>query len=394
MAEKTASGRDMIQGEISMIDVELAERFITRAAQYTQYNINVMNEKGIIIASSNSARVGTFHDIAYSIMIGEEEIIEVYPKDNFQGGRSGINMALMHRGRKAGVVGVSGNPNQIRDTANIVKMSLEVMIEYELKKQQYYQRQNLRSRFLDGLLYDEEADQERELSVISEQLGYDPHGLRIPILVATRSEAGTDAVLEMVRSAGILNRQDIPAITRNNNLLIFKSFPKGEDTLNEYRELLEEMLDQIDLCLKQVNAEPVYYIGSFQDDYRYYRQGFQHARWLRREFSDCRDRIFYFYDCVGNYMRETVPVYELARIYSPICDTLEKSMKDSIIELVSTLDQNNYNLKESSEKLYIHKNTLVFRYNKIKNLFHVNPVQNTADREFLNWMNLYLRKNR
>ena len=41
-----------------MIDALLAKKFIERITQYTEYNVNIMDEKGIIIASKNTSRIG------------------------------------------------------------------------------------------------------------------------------------------------------------------------------------------------------------------------------------------------------------------------------------------------------------------------------------------------
>lgn len=48
-----------------MIDRLFAERLIDKISQFTEYNINVMDEDGIIIASRMKERVGTFHEVAY-----------------------------------------------------------------------------------------------------------------------------------------------------------------------------------------------------------------------------------------------------------------------------------------------------------------------------------------
>ena len=45
-----------------MFDVEIARKFIERLTAYTSYNVNIMNERGIIIASRNPERIGTFHN--------------------------------------------------------------------------------------------------------------------------------------------------------------------------------------------------------------------------------------------------------------------------------------------------------------------------------------------
>ena len=56
-----------------MIDALLAKRLIERITKYTEYNVNIMDEKGIIIASKNTSRIGTFHEVALQIIQGEKE---------------------------------------------------------------------------------------------------------------------------------------------------------------------------------------------------------------------------------------------------------------------------------------------------------------------------------
>lgn len=60
-----------------MIDPILANSFINRITQCTEYNINIMDERGIIIASRNPARVGDFHEVAMKIMNGSQDVIIV-----------------------------------------------------------------------------------------------------------------------------------------------------------------------------------------------------------------------------------------------------------------------------------------------------------------------------
>ena len=59
-----------------MISKLLAEKFIEQVTEYTSYNVNIMDEDGVIIASRNSERVGQYHEIAYRIVHGEEDIVD------------------------------------------------------------------------------------------------------------------------------------------------------------------------------------------------------------------------------------------------------------------------------------------------------------------------------
>lgn len=375
-----------------MIDIALAEKFVKKAGNYTQYNINIMNENGIIIASSDSARVGSFHEIAYQIISADKEIVEVVSEDCFQGGRTGINMAILLRNRKIGVLGITGEPEEIRDMAQILKMSMETMLEYEEQNKKNYQQQNLRTRFMDALLYQEEADSEGELTAVSEQLRYAPHEIRIPVLIAVDQPERADHLLEQIRKKSIMGVQDINAVTRTNHIIIFRSMKKRD--FNEYKYSVTAFLDRISECFAQMDVQSSYYVGSFQNKYCYYRKGFQHCRWLKQYSKSVWGETFFFYDYVGDYMRSMASVYELNRIYSSVGDRIEEEKRNQVIELIEALRRNNYNLNETSKELFIHKNTLIFRYNKIKDLFNVNPIQSTADRDFLDWLALYLKMNR
>ncbi len=59
----------------------------------------------------------------------------------------GINMVIQIDGKRIGVVGVSGKPEEIRPVANITKMAIEVLIKYERQKLQSIRRQTKKERF-------------------------------------------------------------------------------------------------------------------------------------------------------------------------------------------------------------------------------------------------------
>ena len=47
-----------------MLENSLAEKLIEQVTKYTSYNVNIMNEQGVIIASRNPERIGKFHEVA------------------------------------------------------------------------------------------------------------------------------------------------------------------------------------------------------------------------------------------------------------------------------------------------------------------------------------------
>src|SRR5699024_2180332 len=156
-----------------MLEVSLAEKLIEQITKYTDYNVNIMNREGIIIASRNPDRIGMYHEPAWQILHGNEDIITVNSDNDYPGAVRGINMLIDIDGKREGVVGVTGNPEEIRPIALIIKMSIETMIRYENQKIQSLRRQTKREQLQDLILSGDTPDPAK-LRCLLQDLGCRP----------------------------------------------------------------------------------------------------------------------------------------------------------------------------------------------------------------------------
>lgn len=396
-----------------MLTTELAELFLKRFIQYIPYQINIMNEKGMVIASSDKSRVGSFHEIAYKILKTDNLMILTEPDSgSYIGTRYGVNSAVLYHGEKVGVVGLNGNPYEVRDMISLVRVSLEQMLEYELAKSSDNYRGNLRTQFIHMLLYEDTAHTRSELSFLSTQLGYQLDIKRIPLLITCPMNPQEDFTNHLVQYCSSVSPQDIVIKLTIGQVLIFKSFPDlGDDTLFEdYRSAISDYLRPIwkeissHPSLTQQPASSYCLIGTFQNRLSYYRSSFNHCLWLQNQLADnihlLKDgesgtpeyvSIYYFYDNIGSYVKNITPLPEFHRIYNAMAENIDEEQTHRIIETLDTLQRHNYNMNAASQELGIHKNTLIFRFNKIKKTFHINPVQNVSDREFIEYLVYYLK---
>lgn len=92
-----------------------------------------------------------------------------------------FNMVIQIDGKRIGVVGVSGKPEEIRPVANITKMAIEVLIKYERQKLQSIRRQTKKERFIEMITSEDHADP-KGLRRLAEELQYREDIIRIPIL--------------------------------------------------------------------------------------------------------------------------------------------------------------------------------------------------------------------
>lgn len=111
--------------------IELAEKVVNMLHSVTQNNVNFMDENGIIIAAIQKNRIGTIHEGAKRIMLGEidELAITVEEADKLEGAMPGYNGVIYLNQQRIGCIGLSGDPVKMRPLQQLA--SIIVREEYE-----------------------------------------------------------------------------------------------------------------------------------------------------------------------------------------------------------------------------------------------------------------------
>lgn len=395
-----------------MIEPELARRFIEQVTKFTEYNINIMDENGVIIASRDPGRVGTYHEVADRIIRGTQDVLVIRDDRMFPGVLPGINMAIMHEGRKEGVVGVTGDPDKIRDVAMITRMAMEAMLKYEKQQESIRLRRSRKEHFI-NLLTQVEFASPSEIRGIARQLEYEESLVRVPVLCRIKrpgagSGKGKDGSGSPVQSLSHLPdpqemmdalrrgtghySQDISFILDETHILVFKTI-KADSRHNfvDYRREIMDYLEYILRWMQERNAAAAFYVGTLQNTFSQYYYAYRHCKWLESHVGGPGE-ITFFMDHLREYFRTLVPRQELQRVFH-VCEImLDKSTAKQFSEMTSALEETNYNLTKAAQKLYVHKNTLVYRYNKMKDYLGIDPLERSEDRTFLELLHLYLEK--
>lgn len=94
------------------------------------FNVNVMDAHGIILASGDPARVGELHDGAL-LALAKRTTVEVDAASSrlMHGAKPGINLPLVVGGRLCGAVGLSGEPDAVRQFGELVRLTAEMILE-------------------------------------------------------------------------------------------------------------------------------------------------------------------------------------------------------------------------------------------------------------------------
>ena len=65
---------------------------------------------------------------------------------------------------------------------------------------------------------------------------------------------------------------------------------------------------------------------------------------------------------------------------------------NNYLETMGALIENEYNMSKAADWLHVHKNTLVYRLDKIREILNMNPLSSNADREFMECFYYYLNR--
>lgn len=115
--------------------------------------INIMNTDGVIIASSEHERIGTFHQGAReAVRTGKVVNIRKDQLERYPGAKEGCNMPLRVNGTIIGVVGIYGEPDEIRDVAHLLEVYAAKYYQLEAMLRPRLSESALRSQLLMSLL--------------------------------------------------------------------------------------------------------------------------------------------------------------------------------------------------------------------------------------------------
>lgn len=115
---------------MSTLTPDIAARIIERTMDVVGRNVNVMDERGVILASGQPERVHTRHEGA--LLAAEQDrtvLVEDVHEPLLHGSQPGVNLPLHHRGSVVGVVGISGPPEEVEVFGDLIRVTAELMVE-------------------------------------------------------------------------------------------------------------------------------------------------------------------------------------------------------------------------------------------------------------------------
>lgn len=380
---------------MSVLEPALAQKFIDKTARHLEYNINIMNDKGIIIASKDETRIGNFHEVAFKMLEGTRDSGVVTEPNKFLGTRPGVNLFIDYKNKHVGVICVTGNPDNVHAFANLVKTSMEAMLEYELQMETERHRKDKTEQFLYYVLFDENTDPDVAANM-AKKIELDLRQIRVCLIIPRVEAIPQKVILAAINKAEGASSHDLVCLARNENLIVFKAL--GQDFNEVSRDYTAKLTDYFNSIKENLPdnlpAEELgLFTGTLQHTLENYRTSYLHAQEMRLHLKGDKG-IHFFKDHIMDYIRGLATVRTYYEIFNSFDDIFTEEEKKQFVEIAEALRKNNYIIVYSAKELFIHRNTMIFRLNKIKEALNIDPVANTEDREFFNELAYYFKMRR
>lgn len=340
------------------LNKSIANQIVKRTMQIIPNSVNVMDENGVIIASGDPHRLNQRHTGAVVALRNNQvmEIDENLAKLWCYEAKAGINLPLHYFGSPVGVVGISGNPDEVRQYAQLVKMAAELIMEQAFQLEQQSWQRRYKEEFVRELLSAELSREKlnQQAAFLNADLGKPIEVVLIQLLAPTAEHLQTLVAYLEHHYPQWLNT----VIGLDKVALIM---PLDEKRLSK-KSLMA--LTEFPIACQLVVGEEV---ESLQQAPISYQTACYTLEYLQKNHN--KKRLAYFADYrLPALLNEFSQSWQGKMLSQP----LEKlRLADEKQQLMKSLRQyflSNCDLVHASKHLFIHPNTLRYRLEKIEQL--------------------------
>lgn len=327
-----------------------AQKIADRIMEIVPYNINIMNQNGEIIASGDKNRIGSIHKGAVKVL-ERREAYNVYQDTETE--RKGVNLPIIYDTQILGVIGISGDVDKVMDIARIVVTTAQLMVENDIFNDIVAIKETRLNNFLyewsqrNGENYDEAFLNQAEyfhIDVLQKRTAVLFKLKRVRFSVIER-------IKRMLHNGDYIIRQSMDTL-----IILFEENSKLKEWINDIMEISNDLErcfagEMSNIALKSVQSvEKVMKMAEImKNDQKVI------------SYDDLR------LECLLSEITEDNAIRNIMK------KLMENDANHSLQNTILVYTDTNEDQKKTCSMLYIHRNTLNYRLDKIEELTGLNP---------------------
>lgn len=343
------------------ISKSLAQEIVENLKDVIDKDINLMNSEGYIIASTDPSRINTFHE-ASKKCIENNSIIVISSDDEYIGSRSGINLPIEFDKSVVGVIGISGEKEEVEKYGTIIKQMTEILLkEQRIKTYQAIERENKRN-LIESLIYNKELTP----NLIPSGLDFGEKYLAYSQIYSNKLDfSKREYVLKYIESV-FQTHNPTAAFIHNELIIIFKGKDE-EEVFGLLEKVISHMKNNYDLDISFGISET---FTSLSNVNNYYNQAIRAYKW--KKFYDEKNIIFYDEMALG-LLVTAIDEKELYQFSYKILKNIDNDQLSFYRDLIFFYGKYNGSINKIADAMFMHKNSIQYRLDKLYKLTGYNP---------------------
>ncbi|WP_102348897.1 CdaR family transcriptional regulator [Bacillus sp. Marseille-P3661] len=361
------------------INHDIAIPIVQKLMTMMNYNINIMDDRGIIVASTDENRIDSIHEGALKILQSKQPLI-IYNEDTklFSGTKAGVNLPIEFLGDILGVVGITGDPHELMQLTQMTKITVELMLQQEYMQKQTQFKQQLLYSWVMELISPDTLDEKRLRRHANHFLHIDLTKDCSVLLIELKDLECSSNLDDFIKK----NEQKTAMLQRIKDML-------PENTL---LTLIEDSLVFIGLSLETIEveleiAEKVHRLlnDKYKDAFLTHigiGNRYKDIEGFRRSYMEARQSITLMNKFEKHAAISHIKEWGLIRIIDQLPSGIREELltqypvdklPSDLIKTLEVLFENDHNLATTAKQLHIHRNTLTYRLECITQLTQLNP---------------------
>jgi len=381
---------------------QLAQDIVDKTMSILGKNINIMDEKGVIIGSGDKSRLNQYHEGAAQV-IKEGKKLEIFSKDinHLVGARPGINLPIEHNNKIIGVVGITGEPNEVSPFGEVIKMTVEMMLQQEFLLKEIQLEKQTQENFIHDLIFGRMGNNPDLFITRGQIVGYDILIPRVALVVdiyqfektakqSLQAFKGSkegeihlqrlkNGVLKTIQGIFVDTPQEIVSYTGGDKFVVLKTI-----NLKDSDEILRKKLFRIgekinDTISQKMKFKVTIGIGEYHEGIQGLNKSFKEAAQaldVGAKLEGAGD--IYHVDNLGigkllaEIKGESQQEFMEKTIYSTK-NNKEKKINETLLETLKAFFDNNLSISKTAQTIYVHRNTLLYRLRRVKEITGLDP---------------------
>jgi len=340
------------------------------------HDLTFMDTSAHIIACTVESRIGDFHGATRKMLDENLSSLVVTSNNEYEGTCEGVNLTIEIEGQIVAVLGITGEYDKVEKFAQIIKRITEILLLEEVSKSQKRSTQDAKNRFVYEWIFSHTDWMNKDFYYRGLNLGID---ISIPRRVVVSS------------SMWQYDKQNIRLLEDNWEMLepVVKNYLKSDKRniwlLNGYKliillvdtkdYIIRSMIEDLQVKIKEKCGTGLCYgIDSTPTWSEYTHGGYARAE---KALLSCYNALanetaFYGDINVEIFINEISDASKQEFIGKIFKDCTKQEISEWCY-ILNTLYQCNGSIGKTADLLFLHKNTLQYKLNKLKSYSGYDP---------------------